>query len=265
MLHRTLLCAALVCLPAAADILTLRSGRSVEGTYLGGDARQIRMALDDRVETFPVSDVTELRFGSVEKAAAPRRAERVELMRPERAETRTGSRAESGGPSVEIPAGTAIVIRMIDDVDSERNRVGETFRASIDEPVIAGERTVIARGANVVVKLIDDKEAGRLSGKTELTLDLVSVEANGRMVDILTQEVTQASESRTAQTARRAGGLAAAGAVIGAIAGGGKGAAIGAVTGAATGGAVQVMTKGPRVRIPSEARLTFTLEQPVRL
>jgi hypothetical protein len=53
--------------------------------------------------------------------------------------------------------------------------------------------------------------------------------------------------------------------VIGAIAGGGKGAAIGAVSGAGAGTAVQVMTKGQRVRIPSETRLTFTLQQAVRL
>jgi outer membrane lipoprotein SlyB len=63
----------------------------------------------------------------------------------------------------------------------------------------------------------------------------------------------------------KSGGGAALGAIIGAIAGGGRGAAIGAVTGAAAGGAVQVMTKGPKVKIPSETRLTFILENAVRL
>ena len=61
------------------------------------------------------------------------------------------------------------------------------------------------------------------------------------------------------------GGGAALGAIIGALAGGGKGAAIGAVTGAGAGTAVQVATKGERVKIPSETRLTFTLEYPVRI
>ena len=156
------------------------------------------------------------------------------------------------------------MIRMIDDVDSERDSVGQTFRASVDEPVVVGESTVIPRGADVVAKLVADKEAGRLSGRTELTLDLVSVAIDGRPVDILTHEVTQASESRTGRTAKVVGGTAALGAVIGAIAGGGKGAAIGAVSGAAAGGAVQVLTKGQRVRIPSETRLSFTLQQPLQ-
>ena len=61
-----------------------------------------------------------------------------------------------------------------------------------------------------------------------------------------------------------AGGTAAVGAIIGAIAGGGKGAAIGAGAGAAAGAGAQVVTKGQRVRIPSETRLTFVLDNAVR-
>jgi hypothetical protein len=143
--------------------------------------------------------------------------------------------------------------------------MGQTFRASTDEPVMVGSETVIPRGADVLMKLTDDKESGKLTGKTELTMDIMSVQVNGKMVDIDTQEVTTSSGSRTGKTAKVVGGTAALGAIIGAIAGGGKGAAVGAASGAAVGGGVQVMTKGQRVRIPSETRLTFTLQQPVRL
>jgi hypothetical protein len=154
---------------------------------------------------------------------------------------------------------------MIDDIDSSRDTVGQTFKASIDEAVTVGERTVIPRGADVLVKLVEDKQSGKLSGKTELTLDVVSVMLNGRMVDVSTEEVNRASSSRTGKTGQVVGGTAALGAIIGAIAGGGKGAAIGAVSGAAAGGAVQVMTRGEKVKIPSETRLTFMLQQPIRL
>jgi len=47
------------------------------------------------------------------------------------------------------------------------------------------------------------------------------------------------------------------------LAGGGKGAAIGTVAGAGAGTAAEVATKGQRVHIPSETRLTFTLQQAV--
>jgi hypothetical protein len=153
---------------------------------------------------------------------------------------------------------------MIDGVDSERSRVGQTFAASLDQPVMLNGETIIPRGADVTVKLVDQKESGKLTGRAELALALQSIRVNGQMVDINSQTVTQESSSRGARTAKVAGGTAAVGAIIGAIAGGGKGAAIGAGAGAAAGAGAEVVTAGQRVRIPSETRLTFILDNPVR-
>ena len=124
---------------------------------------------------------------------------------------------------------------------------------------------VVPAGADVTAKLVNDKESGKLQGRTVLTLDLQSITINGRTVDLATEEISQASESRTKRTGMVVGGLTALGAIIGGIAGGGKGAAVGAVSGAGAGTAAQVMTKGQRVFIPSETRLTFTLQQPLRV
>jgi hypothetical protein len=153
---------------------------------------------------------------------------------------------------------------MIDDVDSERDQVGKTFRASLDEPLVASGEVAIPRGADATIRLADDKESGKLTGRTELTLNLVSLVVNGRTVDVGAGEVTESSDSRTGKTAKVVGGTAALGAIIGAIAGGGKGAAIGGLSGAGAGAAVQVLTKGQKVKIPAETRLQFTLRQPIR-
>jgi hypothetical protein len=117
----------------------------------------------------------------------------------------------------------------------------------------------------VVVKLVDDKESGKLTGRTTLTLDLMSVKVNGRMVDVNTETVTEESSSRGARTAKMAGGGALLGTIIGAVAGGGKGAAIGLGAGAGAGAGAEILTKGQRVHIPSETRLTFALDNAVRL
>jgi hypothetical protein len=256
-MHRILLSLLLVGACVSADTLRLKSGRTVEGTYLGGDARSIRFDAGDRVQTFSINDVLEIRFGGAEPTPSG-------ALDPAPVPSPAPSRSTTSSTS-EIPVGTPLVLRMIDDVDSARDTVGQTFRASVDEAILVGERTVVPRGADVVVKLVEDKQSGRISGKTELTLDVVSVMVNGRMTDVRTEEVTRESASRTGKSGQVVGGTAALGAIIGAIAGGGKGAAIGAVSGAAAGGAVQVMTKGERVRIPSETRLTFSLQQPIRI
>ena len=108
------------------------------------------------------------------------------ILRPDSPDT--GVSAQPARTSAQLPAGTNMVVRMIEGVDSETARVGQTFKASLDEPVVGpnGE-TLIRRGADVVVKLVDAKESGKLTGKAELTLDLLSVNVDGRMVDINTQ------------------------------------------------------------------------------
>jgi hypothetical protein len=273
-----LLVTALALSAAFADTLTLRNGQTVEGQYLGGTARQVRMAVGDSVQTFDVSDVASLRFegGPSQAAVAPAApaapmapaapapsmaAEQPRVLQPEP----EPAPAPSPAGVDELPAGTAVTVRMVDSVDSKVAQVGQTFRATVDDPVVVNGETVIPRGADVVTKLVELKESGKIAGGGQLTLDLASISVDGRMVDVSAQSVTTAGQSRKGESAKVIGGTAALGAIIGAIAGGGKGAAIGAIAGGGAGTAVQVLTKGPEVRIPSETRLTFTLQRPVRL
>jgi len=229
----------------AADTVTLRDGRVITGIYLGGTAREVKIEAGDQIQTLDVATLSRIEFGSIEE--------------------RRGRETSPAVGSILLPAGTKLVIRMIDGVDSERNSVGQRFAASLDEPVVIDGQTVIPRGADVIVKLVEAKESGKFEGRTSLTLDLMSVMVNGRMVDVNTETVTEESSSRGKRTAKVVGGTAALGTIIGAIAGGGKGAAIGLGAGAATGAGAEILTKGQRVKIPSESRLTFMLDSAVRL
>lgn len=252
-----------------ADTVVMKDGRAIRGTYLGGSPRQLKIEIGDQIQTIDIGDVSRIEFSGSSTSTPnlpppePQFGRGVIVTPPPSADLAPPLPPSYGG--YELAAGTNIVIRMIDGVDSDVNRTGQTFAASIDEPVMATGQTVIPRGADVVVKLVDSKESGKLTGRSELTLDLVSVKVNGRMVDINTQTVSRESSSRGARTAKVAGGTAAVGAIIGAIAGGGKGAAIGAGAGAAAGTGAEIVTKGQRVKIPSETRLTFVLDTPVRL
>lgn len=247
-----------------ADTLTLRSGRVVHGDYIGGDARHVKFTVGDRVENFPVDDIDSLQFGGGPRTEArPQEAPPPAAYSQQQAPPPPPAAAPAYG--LQIATGTQITIRMIDAVNSEQTRLGQTFRASVDEPVIVSGQTVVPRGADAFVKLVEDKQSGKFAGKTVLTLVLQQVMINGRMMDITTGDVSEASGSRGARTAKVVGGTTALGAIVGALAGGGKGAAIGAASGAGVGGAVEMATKGQVVKVPSETRLTFTVQQPVQL
>lgn len=281
MLLRLAWLGALIACVSAADTLTLRSGRVVVGQYLGGDARHIRMAIGDHVDTFSVDEVGDIEFGGDARAAvsvpAPAQLAPAEVPpapQPTAAPLPTPAPVQDRGytppppptpvAGIQIPVGTAITVRMIDAVDSERSRLGQTFRASVDDPVIINSQVVIPRGADAVAKLVEDQQSGKFEGRTVLTLALTDITVNGQMIDTTTSDASKASNSRGARTATVVGGATALGAIIGALAGGGRGAAIGAASGAAVGGGAEVLTKGQQVKIPSETRLTFTLQQPIQ-
>ncbi len=164
---------------------------------------------------------------------------------------------------IRIDAGTTVTIRMIDGIDSSVNQPGEIFHASLDAPLVVGNEVVVPRGTDVYVRLVSASQAGKFNGKSELRLELIKMELYGQSYPLISSTYSLAGGSRGKNTAEKVGGGAVLGAIIGAIAGGGKGAAIGAGVGGAGGGVYQAATHGKEVKIPSETRLDFQLDQPV--
>jgi len=165
--------------------------------------------------------------------------------------------------TVTVPANAIVTVRTIDSIDSKTNQAGQIFKASLDAPIVVDNRVIVPAGADAYVKLANAKSAGHVTGRSELSLELASIVFQGKTYDVVSSDVKQSGTSRGKQSAERIGGGAALGALIGAVAGGGKGAAIGAAVGGGAGTGVQVFTKGQQVKIPSETRLDFTLQQPL--
>jgi hypothetical protein len=165
--------------------------------------------------------------------------------------------------TVTVPAGEHLQVRLIDSIDSSRDRTGQTFRATLYAPLIAGSRVAIPAGAPVTILLAQDVNAGRIKGRAELELRVTGIDYRGHRYPVDSSFYEAASGSRGKQTAERTGIGAAAGAVIGALAGGGKGAAIGSAIGGGGGFGVNLLTHGPAVKIPSETVLTFRLKAPL--
>lgn len=152
---------------------------------------------------------------------------------------------------------------MIDSLDSARNKVGDTFRATLKVPLTVDGDVVIPAGADIEGHVVDVSNAGRFTGHSELNLELIKMTSNGTVYPLQTQNYDRAGDSRGKGTAETVGGGAVLGAIIGAIAGGGKGAAVGTAAGAGAGGATRAAKSGKRITFPSETVLTFKLQEPV--
>jgi BON domain-containing protein len=161
---------------------------------------------------------------------------------------------------VTVPEGTGVSVRLVDPIDTERNKVGDTFRATVSQPVMIGDEVVIPSDADVEGQIVNAASAGHFTGQSALALTLTRLRMNGKTYTLRTNQYEKQGASRGKRTAATVGGGAALGAIIGGIAGGGKGAAIGAGVGAGAGTGVQAATKGQQIKLPSEAVLNFRLE-----
>ena len=267
---------ALFAVPAFSDTLVLKNGEKISGYFEGGSARVIKFRTSDgAVKDYDLFSVQQIQFGDEKAASNPTVSSNAATARSaatsgadprlvpgtERVTRPTSSNAANTGWTV--PTGSKVVIRMIDSVNSETNKVGDTFVAVLDEPISQGGIEVIPRGADVRGRIANIEDAGRLKGSAQLGLELTQIIVNGIPYSVTTSEYSEVGEGRGKQTAERAAVGAGIGAAIGAIAGGGKGAAIGAGVGGGGATAVQVLTKGEKLNIPSETKLEFTLRSPL--
>jgi hypothetical protein len=242
---------------AAADTLELKDGRVLKGKYLGGTQAVLRFEISGEVQTFSTNDIVALTFTGHSGAPAPAPAP---VAAPAMAPSPSMASPATDG-SVTIPAGQSLLVRMIDGVDSSTNHVGDVFHASLETDLTVGNTIVARKGTDVYGRLANAEKSGTFSGKSELQLELTRMVIDGRDYPVVSSDYTLQGKGQGAATAKKVGGIAAAGAIIGAIAGGGKGAAIGAAAGGATGAGVQVLTKGQQVKVPSETLLEFRLQQ----
>lgn len=248
---------------AAADTLELKSGKVVQGRYLGGTASILRFEVNGEVQTFSTNDVVALTFTGRGGGATPMNAPAPAPAAAAPAPAPAPAAANVGpGGEVTIPAGQSILVRMIDGVDSAKNHVGDIFHASLETDLNVNGTLVAHKGTDVYGRLAEAQKSGNFSGKSELQLALTRLVIDGHDYPLVSSDYTLQGKGQGSQTAKKVGVGAVAGTIIGAIAGGGKGAAIGAAAGGATGAGVQVLTKGAQVKVPSETVLEFRLQQP---
>ncbi len=258
---------------ASADTLQMKDGRVIQGRFLGGTQASVQFETQGKIELYDVDDIISVTFTSAPPNSAAPPAGSVAPSAPPAADAPSPApmASQASAPalppaanatSITVPAGSDLLVRMIDSVDSDKNNIGDRFRASLEQDFVVDGAVIAPKGTDVYGRLSEAKEAGHMAGRSQLKLELTDILIRNRLQPIMTGDYEVSGSSRGSDTAKKVGIGALAGTVIGAIAGGGKGAAIGAGVGAGAGAAVQVMTKGEQVHVPSETVLDFRIEQP---
>jgi hypothetical protein len=283
-------------LALSAAELILRDGTVVRGEFVNGNDRQITFRDQSGIRrTFDIGQIQTINFNAVESPAGaynappqgqgypppatynnqtpppvysgqtPPPAYNGQTPPPAGAD-RYGQPYGGDRDWAVVPAGTELVVRTDQNIDSRNASQGQIFPASIQRDITdASGNVVIPRGSPAQLVIRQIQEGGTFNNGS-LVLDLEAVQVNGRWHHVAAADIRandQQGIGANRRTGEMVGGGAVLGTLLGAIAGGGKGAAIGAIAGAAAGGGVQVATKGHEIRVPAETELRFRLERPL--
>jgi hypothetical protein len=234
----------------SADRVRLRSGKMIDGTFIGADSKSVRILLDNgQVSQIPLEDAVAVEF-SARKPAPPPPPPAAPAAPPK--------------TTISVPSGTIVNVRLTQEIDVDSSQAGMTFKAIVDDPVMISGSVVIPRGATAVLQAVQVQQSGKAKGADKISLKMNTIGFGGNVYQVASAYVEQKGKGEGKKTARKVGGGAGLGAIVGGIAGGGSGAAIGAAVGGAT-GAVVASQGEEHLKVPAETRLQFQLSAAVNV
>jgi hypothetical protein len=148
----------------SADRVRLRSGQTIDGSFMSADVKNVRVLLSNgSIKEVPVDGIAAIEF-SARKTPPPAPAPDV---------SRTP-------PPVTIPQGTVLSVRLTQAIEVDAAQTGQTFKSLLDDPIMIGGQVVLPRGAAVVLQAAKVEQAGKMKGSDKITLKANSVAFGGR-------------------------------------------------------------------------------------
>lgn len=230
--------ATILCGAALADTLELADGTLLEGDFVGSSNGIIMFDTGEQIEAFPESEVVGL-FLSAGVA------------------TREATSSDQAPATVTVPAGTRLVLRTSDTIDSRRHQAGHRFRAQLEGALVVDGVTVAPRGTTLHGRIVQAQQAGRVAGSSELALEFTDIMLDDQLFDIRTSGLTAETGNEAGRTLGRTARAAAVGGLISGRSG--------ARTGAAVGAGASILTSGASINIPAGTIVETSLSAPATL
>ncbi len=222
--------------PALADSLELADGTVLEGDFIGSSNDIIMFKVGDDIQAYPEAEVVGVFLG----AGVATRKE------------------EQNNNSVTVPAGTPLIIRMTDSIDSKRHKPGHRFRGQLEGALAVGGEIAVARGTFIYGRITQSKASGRVAGSAELAIEFTEIMINDQLIPIATTNLRAKGSNEAGRTLGRTARSAAIGALIGGSSGAKTGAAVGAGASLLMGGSALSVPAG--TMIDTELRVPLTLQ-----
>ena len=167
---------------------------------------------------------------------------------------------------VVVPAASVIGLQVDTPLSSERARIEDRVDARVTRDVLADGRVAIPAGARVIGAVTLVERGGKVKERARLGVRFHTlVLADGSQIPLRTEAIVREGEAPSGESARKIGGAAIGGAILGAIMGGGKGAIVGGATGAGAGTAAVMAGDRNAATLPAGTVVTVRLASPASI
>lgn len=229
-----------------ADVLELKDGTILNGSYGGGTAGTVRFTTDSGMQVIPTDQVIALTFTGGGAPTAPAPA-------PTPAPAAAPVPATMAAPvpaEVTVPSGTVLNVRTSQVLTTDQAKTGDKFTGRLEADLVVDGVVVAPRNTQIYGTVVKAERARRVRGQSVLVIGMTDIMINGQMQKIATTTIGQEGERSGGQVVRGA----VAGAAIGGIADGSDGAKDGAGWGAVAGG----LKRGQAIYVPRDTLLQFS-------
>jgi len=223
---------------ATADSLELADGSVLEGDFVGSSNGIVMFNTGGSIEAYPESQV-------------------VGIYLSEGVATAQSYAASPDASAVTVPAGTRLVIRMADSVDTKKHKAGHKFRGQLEGALVVNGVTAAPRGTILYGVLLSSKQSGRAAGSSSMSMEFTDIMINDQLFPIATETLAAQSGNEAGKTAGRTARAAAIGGLVGGSSGAKKGAKVGL--------GASILTSGSSINVPAGTLLETTLRTPLRI
>ena len=165
-----------------------------------------------------------------------------------------------------LPASSVLGLKVETPLSSERTQPEDRVDARLTRDVSAGGRVAVPAGSRVIGSVTEVERGGKMKERARLGVRFHTlVLEDGREVPLRTEAIIREGDSPSNESARKIGGAAIGGAILGAIMGGGKGAVIGSAAGAAGGSAAVMAGDRNAATLPAGTVVSVRLAEPATI
>ena len=179
-----------------------------------------------------------------------------------------GAQTEIISSVYDIEAGTKILVRMDNEINSKASRRDDTFTATLAEPLIVRSVVVMPVGTVIEGKITNVKRAsvGGKDGKIIVAFETLRLpDGTKRAIEGVLVKELEAADSSAKFKALTIVGATVGGGIIGAVSKASNGTLIGAAIGAGAGTGIALAQKGRDVRLRADEKFEIKLTKSVTL